>query len=59
MSKELYLDAHEELVAEMLETHPEMDEAKAYDMTADAAMDRMTDKYAGMIDRAHDRAKGN
>ncbi len=49
--KELYIQAHEELIEEMLEEHPDMDEAEAYDKTAVAAFDRMRDKYADMIDR--------
>lgn len=54
MCKELFLDAHEDLVTEMLEAHPEMDEAKAYDITADAAYDVMVDRMADAADRAKD-----
>ena len=57
MCKELFLDAHEGLVAEMLEAHPEMDEAKAYDITADAAYDVMVDRMADAAEFAHDRAR--
>jgi hypothetical protein len=48
--KELYIDAHEELIAEYMDEHPDADEGNVYDMTADAAYARMTDKYAGMAD---------
>ena len=52
MCKELYIAAHDELAAEMLERHPHMSETKAYDMTAEAADERMKDKLADMIDMA-------
>jgi hypothetical protein len=55
--KELYMAAHEELIGEYLEAHPDATEAEAYHKTADAAYDRYVDKYAGMIDAARDRAK--
>ena len=55
--KDLFMEAHEELAAEMLERHPFMDEAKAYDITADAALDRMIDRIADMTDRARMEAK--
>lgn len=57
MSKELYIAAHEELIAEYLEAHPNATEAEAYERTADQAMDRMRDKYADMIDDARQRRK--
>lgn len=55
--KELFIEAHEELIEEYLEKHPEATEAEAYDKTADAACSRMSDKYANMIDRARDLRK--
>ena len=57
MSKELFILAHEELIGQYLEDHPEATEAEAYDKTADGAYDRMTDKLAGMIDQARQRKK--
>ena len=57
MSKELYIAAHEELIGEYLEAHPEATEAEAYDKCADAAYERYVDKYADMIDAAKQRAK--
>ncbi len=50
--KELFIAAHEELITEYLEAHPEATEAEAYDVTADAADERFRDNYADMIDRA-------
>jgi len=50
MIKELYIAAHEELIEEMLEANPNMSEAEAYDKTADASYNRMTDKIADQID---------
>ena len=57
MSKELFIDAHEELIDEYLEAHPNATEQQAYDATADAAYGRMTDRLGDMADAAHDRAK--
>ncbi len=56
--KDLYIEAHEELIAEYLETHPNATEQQAYDRTADRAYERMRDKYADMIDRARMMRKG-
>ena len=55
--KELFIEAHEELIAEYLEAHPNATEAQAYDACADGAYDRMRDKYADMADMAVMRAK--
>jgi len=57
MSKELFIDAHEELIAEYLEENPDATEREAEDATADKALDRMTDKYAAMIDHARQLKK--
>lgn len=57
MPKELYIAAHEELIEEYLEEHPDADEAEAYDVTADAAHGRMVDKIADMMDHGRDLAK--
>ncbi len=57
MSKEHFIQAHEELIEQYLERHPNATEAEAYDKTADGAYDRMTDRLADMADRARDRAK--
>jgi hypothetical protein len=53
MSKELFIAAHEQLIEEYLEAHPEATEAEAYDKTADAADGRYRDNFADMADVAH------
>ena len=55
--KELYIAAHEKLVAKYLEAHPEASWDEAYKATVDAAYSRMQDKFADMVDAAKDRAK--
>ena len=66
--KELFIEAHEELIDEKMldweEAHPNATpeeyakaEQRFYDTTADAAYGRMTDKYAAMIDYARDLKK--
>lgn len=57
MSKELFIAAHEELVEEYLEQHPDADWNEAYEKTADVANDRYRDKFADMVDAAKQRAK--
>lgn len=57
MSKELFIAAHEELVEEYLNEHPEADWSQAYEATGDAAGERYRDKFANMVDWAKDRAK--
>lgn len=57
MSKEIYIAAHEELIEQYLERHPNATEAEAYDKTADGAYDRYRDKYADMVDQARQRHK--
>lgn len=57
MSKELFIQAHEELIEEFLEQNPSATEQEAYDRTADMAWGRASDKLADMIDNARLRAK--
>ena len=57
MSKDLFMTAHEELIEQYLNDHPEASDAEAYEATADGAYDRYRDKLGGMIDAARDRAK--
>ena len=57
MTKELYMQAHEELIGQYLEDHPEATEAEAYDKTADRAYDRMVDTLANTADRIKNRMK--
>jgi hypothetical protein len=57
MSKEMFMAAHEELVEEYMADHPDATWREAYEATADAANDRMRDKFADMADFARLRAK--
>ena len=50
MSKELYIAAHEDLIEQYMEAHPEADWTKAYEATAYGAWDRMKDRLADRID---------
>lgn len=53
--KDLYMAAHEALIAEYEDAHPNATDA--YERTADAAYGRMTDMLADRIDAARDRMK--
>lgn len=55
--KELFIAAHERLIEEYLERHPNATEQRAYDATADRAYDRMTDDMADRADVLRLRAK--
>lgn len=55
--KDLFIQAHMELVEQYLRDHPGADWADAYERTAEAAYDRMRDKFADMADAAKQRAK--
>lgn len=55
MSKELFIAAHEQLIEEYLNEHPDADWSEAYERTGDAAHNRMCENIASMIDAAKDR----
>ena len=57
MSKELFIAAHEQMIEEYLERHPNATEAEAYEKTANGAYDRYRDNFADMVDRARQYAK--
>lgn len=57
MSKEWFMAAHEQLIAEYLDAHPDADEEEAYEATADAAYGRMQDMIADRGDYLRMRAK--
>ena len=57
MSKEQFIAAHEELVEEYLDAHPNADWTEAYEKTADRAWIRMTDRIADMADYMKDIMK--
>lgn len=60
MSKEMWIEAHEQVIDEYLEAHPEVSWEEAYKMDelADLASERAADNYADMIDHAYDMYKG-
>jgi len=56
--KELFIQAHEELIEEYLEKHPNADPDLTYDVIPDKAiLERYRDKYADMVDEARMRHK--
>ena len=57
MSKEMFMDAHEQVMKEYIEAHPDADWGEAYNATADAAWVRMRENYADLIDRERDHRK--
>ncbi len=57
MSKELWIQAHDELVEEYLETYPKATWTEAYDRTAEHASERMGDNLADRIDQLNDARK--
>lgn len=50
--KELFIQAHEELITEYLGAHPNATEAEAYEATEDAIDERFRDKMGDLTDRA-------
>lgn len=57
MSKDIFIQCHEELIGEYLEAHPSATEQEAYDATADLAWEAAIDRIADMADWAHEQAK--
>ena len=58
MSKELYMEAHESLIEEWLEKHPEVTWEEAYKLLADKAYERMRDNLADKADYLRKIQKG-
>jgi hypothetical protein len=56
-AKDLFIEAHEELIQLYLEQHPEATEAEAYDKTAEHADERARDKMADLADTLRQREK--
>lgn len=50
-TKELYMAAHERLMEEYMEAHPDASDEEAYENTADHAYGRMIDDMGDMADR--------
>lgn len=59
MSKDLWIEKHEQAIAEAMEADPNLDWSTAYNMdsTADRAQQLYQDHYANMVDEARMRAK--
>ena len=57
MSKELWIQAHDELVEEYLEQYPTASWTEAYDRTAEHASERMGDNLADLGDQLRKQAK--
>lgn len=57
MSKDIFIAAHEELIAEYMADHPDADWSEAYEKTADAIDARYRNNLADRIDAARLRAK--
>lgn len=55
--KDLFIEAHEMLVEEYLDRHPEATWEEAYDRTASLIEARAADLYAAMIDQARMESK--
>lgn len=51
MSKEQFMAAHEQLVTEYLDAHPDADWSEAYENTADYAYGRMIESLADRADQ--------
>ena len=57
MSKELWIQAHDELVEEYLERYPSASWSDAYDKCAEGAQERMMDNIADYADGERKRMK--
>jgi len=57
MSKQHYTAAHEELIEEYLDAHPNADWTEAYEATADGAWERARDAYWDRVDYYRQLAK--
>lgn len=57
MSKEAFMAAHEALVEEYLDSHPNATWEQAYEATSDGAYDRMRDRLADQADDLRQRRK--
>ena len=57
MTKEMFLTAHDELIEEYMEANPNVSWEEAVEICAKPALDRASDMYADLCDRAHDEWK--
>lgn len=59
MSKDLWIQAHDELVEEYMEDNPSVSWTEAYDRCAEHASERMGDNLADQIDLLNDESREN
>jgi len=57
MSKEKFIEAHEELMEEYLEIHPNADFTEAYEETSDQVYIRYRDNWLSHVDQIIDEYK--
>lgn len=59
MSKEMWIAAHERAIEEAMEADPDLTWEKAYSLRSceERATELYRDRWADMVDSAHDRAK--
>lgn len=58
MTKEMFITAHEQLVEEYLEAHPEATDEEAYAAISDEKIDaRYRSNFADLVDAVRTRAK--
>lgn len=55
--KELFIDAHEQLIQELMENNPNMTWDQAYEKATDSAYDRMRENLADRADGLRLRKK--
>ena len=57
MGKDAWIAAHEELIEEFLESHPDIGYDAAYDLTGHFVDDRLADHFASQLDHARMMSK--
>lgn len=57
MSKELWIEAHDRLIAEYMDRHMRADWRRAYEATANKVDQQVADDLAARIDAERDRRK--
>lgn len=57
MSKEMFIVAHEQLIEEYLEEHPDATWSEAYQVCGEKAYEKMRDMYADAADALKNAAK--
>jgi hypothetical protein len=57
MSREMFMDLHDELIEEYMAENPDATEEEAIDSTADQAMEKVKDHYDALADYQYERMK--